>query len=204
MGQLVVIAGNLGVGKTTLTQKLSTQLPAVPYWEEPEKHPFQTQFYRDPARWTLTNQIDFLIFRAEQENIIRHSAGIGIQDGGLDQDFHLFTRYLQETNRLTTAEFQLCERIYRLIRDQLPPPELILYIQTPFDVLLYRRTLRGRDTDTQMVTIEQLHKMEQYLEDWIINQKKSKVIRLCSDQTDDLFEKILPEMAKQVSKALHI
>jgi deoxyadenosine/deoxycytidine kinase len=125
MGKLVTIVGASGVGKTSLVRALSNAYPFQVAFEEHAERPFQTLFKSDP-RYALANQIDYLLRCAEQERALRKSPQIGLMDGGLDLDFHGFTRLFHKRGLLTDAEFDLCQRTYTLLRGFLPPPELIV------------------------------------------------------------------------------
>ena len=92
MGKLAAVVGNTGVGKTTLVEALCRQSDFVCATEDHEGRPFQELFTRDHQKYALANQLDYLLRRANQEMDIRQGEYPGIQDGGLDQDFHVFTR----------------------------------------------------------------------------------------------------------------
>jgi deoxyadenosine/deoxycytidine kinase len=94
MGKLISVVGNLGAGKTTLTKLICDKGSYIPYRERPEEHPFHTEYGKDQRRWALANQIDFFLFRCEQEANARQSNEMAVFDGGFDQDFHVFTRHI--------------------------------------------------------------------------------------------------------------
>jgi deoxyguanosine kinase len=127
---------------------------------------FHERFASDPSRWSLANQMDFFVFRAEQERRIRQASTNGVHDGGLDQDFHVFTRHLYETGRLVRDEYDLCHRTYRLIRQVLPPPDVIIRVSASLPVLVRRRMARGRSTDESIISAGQLSAFERLLDKW--------------------------------------
>src|SRR5215211_4008220 len=127
MGKLIAIVGASGVGKTALAQALANAYPFQTAYEEHTERPFQALFKQD-RRYALANQIDYLLLRAEQERSLRASPQMGLMDGGLDLDFHGFTRLFHSRGLLTGPEFDLCRRVYRLVRGTLPPPELIVHL----------------------------------------------------------------------------
>jgi len=149
MGKIIAIVGNLGAGKTTLTRLLCAQGGFTPYWESPEAHPFQRAFTADPPRWALANQLDFFLFRCQQERIARQRDEIAVFDAGFDQDFHVFTRHIYQQGYLNQSEFALCERFYAFARVILPYPDLIIRLQVPLPTLLARRSTRQRETVDQ-------------------------------------------------------
>ena len=169
MSQLMTIAGNSGSGKTTLAEHLCQRTGWVPYWEQPTLRPFQRDFSEDPARWGLANQVDFFLFRAGQEREIRTGAHVGVMDGGLDQDYHVFTQLFHQAGKLGDREYEICRRMYGLLREVLPPPDVIVRGVASEELLLARREARGRSSDELIVPSEELAVVEALLEGWLGN-----------------------------------
>ena len=141
MGKIISVVGNLGAGKTTLTNLICDRGSYIPYSEQPEQHPFHLAYGKDQQRWALANQIDFFLFRCEQEAHARQSDEIAVFDGGFDQDFHIFTRHILDRGYLNQDEFNICERFYHLTREYLPPPDLIIRIIVDIPTIVQRRSL---------------------------------------------------------------
>ena len=133
--------------------------------EQHADRPFQKQFSLDLKRYALANQMDYLLYRAEQELEIRKIDPVGIQDGGLDEDFYLFTRLFYQKGYLTTGEFNLCERLYTSLREVLPPPDLIILLTAPLNVIAERYT--QRDRVLEIAELQDLSALENLLEEWI-------------------------------------
>src|ERR687891_472427 len=127
MAKLIAVVGASGVGKTALVRALAKAFPFQTAYEAHAMRPFQVLFKQD-ARYALANQVDYLLLRAEQERELRGSGQIGLIDGGLDLDFHGFTRLFHHRGLLTGAEFDLCRRLYHLLREVLPRPEFIVHL----------------------------------------------------------------------------
>lgn len=154
MGKLVAVIGNTAAGKTTLVQRLAAAAPFVTGLEQHAERPFQQPFAGELTsgaaggyRYALANQIDYLLLRAEQERAIRAQPGIGLVDGGLDEDFFVFTRHFLARGYLTAAEFDLCERFYRFVRTVQPMPDLFVLVDAPLDVLTRRHARRARSLE---------------------------------------------------------
>ncbi len=198
MGKLITVAGNIGAGKTTLTKLISDKAGFTPYWEKPEEHPFQQDFTEDMRKWALANQMDFLLFRGEQERIIRQGDQTAIMDGGFDQDFHVFTRNLYNKGYLSAGEFRICERYYQLIRSFLPPPDIIIRIMIDPPTLLQRRLKRVRNTVDRSFDPQEFADLELLLDGWLIGNVSSPVLLFpfeydvehCTDEIDELVSRI--------------
>ncbi len=147
MAALISVVGNAGVGKTTFVGALQRLGPFASGLEEIEDRPFKARFATDLRRHALANQLDFFFFRAEQERALRAATGVALVDGGLDLDFYGFTYLFRRRGFLDDAEFALCRRAYAFIRDFLPPPELILYLEAPLPVIRRRHRRRGRSRE---------------------------------------------------------
>ena len=177
MGKIITIVGNLGAGKTTLARLLCAQGGFTPCWEKPEERPFQAAFTADPPRWALTNQLDFFLFRCQQEAQARQRDEITVFDGGFDQDYHVFTHLLFTRGYLHPDELDVCTRFYDLARSLLPPPDLIIFLAVDIPTLLARRATRQRDTVDQSFDPQEFHAIQGLLEEWLRNQSASPVIR---------------------------
>lgn len=165
MGNLVSIIGNSGVGKTTLTERLAGMPGFFAATEDLDRRPFQEVFSKDLQRYALANQIDFLLYRAEQETQIRAHPGIGLQDGGLDLDFHLFTRLFHRLGYLQDEEFALCSRLYDQLRSTSPPPDLFIYLNAPIDVVAQR--YRSRNRIREIASVQNLKTIQSLLDEWL-------------------------------------
>lgn len=164
MGKLIAVIGNTAAGKTSLVTALATAAPFVTGLEQHSERPFQQAFAADP-RYALANQVDYLLLRAEQEHAIRSQPGVGLVDGGLDEDYFVFTRHFFAVGLLNRAEYALCTRFYRFVRAVEPPPDLYLYLQTPLAVLHQRFLQRRRDVE--IATVEHLAQLQSQVDDWV-------------------------------------
>ncbi len=168
MGKLITIVGNNASGKTTLTQSLCREPGFTAHLESHEDRPFQPLFSQDVHRYALPNQIDYLLRRAEQESRIRAESAVGVQDGGLDQDFHLYSRLFHHKGFLDDQEFELCRRTYHALRRGMPAPDLIVWLRAPLDLLRQRLQARARMIDlNRIVTLDDLPLLETYLGEWL-------------------------------------
>ncbi len=165
MGRLICVVGNSGVGKTSLARRLCQVGPFSGGLEQHEERPFYDLFANDPQRYALANQVDFLLMRAEQELRIREDHMDGVQDGGLEMDFYVFTRHFYDRGYLDQREFAVCQRLYGLIRRALPQPDAFVYMTAPLEVIAERFARRGRELD--ITRLEELQALQALLDEWM-------------------------------------
>lgn len=198
MGKLIAVIGNGGCGKTTLTRVICRQPGFTPYLEQHAERPFQAAFQKDLKALSFQNQVDYLLYRAEQERTIRSLDETGVQDGGLDQDFHIFTHLFLQNNYLTIGEFDLCDRLYGMLRSLLPPPDGMIRLNVPLDVLIARRNARSREID--IAGNADLPKIEALLEDWLGAARPiCPILEIDASADDPAFSKSIGRVLKFIS-----
>ena len=129
---------------------------------------------------------------------MRAGAKTGIQDGGLEMDFFVFTRLFQRKGWLSKQEYSLCERLYRQIRSAQPPPEGVLWLRAPLDVVVERFTRRGRLLE--ITTREDLQATEALLEDWLEHLDPGRILRIDAAGQDPHYQGCLAEALDFISK----
>jgi deoxyadenosine/deoxycytidine kinase len=174
MGKLITVVGASGVGKTALVHALAQRYPFETAYEEHAERPFQALFKHDP-HYALANQIDYLVRCAEQERELRASPRIGLMDGGLDLDFHGFTRLFHSRGMLTGPELDLCRRVYQVIRDSLPGPELILRLCADEETIARRLSARDR---INIARAEDTALFNSFLDEWLAPIPPNQVLQV--------------------------
>ena len=197
MGNLIVVVGNSGVGKTSLTEALCAAGDFAAGLEGHATRPFQALFKNNPG-YALANQIDYLLARAEQERQIRAAPKTGIQDGGLEMDLFVFTRLFQHKGLLSTEEYHLCERLVDQIRSSQPPPEGILWMSAPLEVVAERFTRRGRPLE--IATRDDLQASASLLEDWLERLDPRRILRIDASREDPHYQGCLREALEFIEK----
>jgi deoxyadenosine/deoxycytidine kinase len=180
MNKLISIVGPSGVGKTTLARALCSKHDFAIAYEQHNERPFQTLFKQD-SKYALANQLDYLIYRAEQEYQLRQSDKSALMDGGLDLDFHGFTRLFHVHGWLTDDEFNLCQRFYTLTRSLLPPPDLIIALSASAKTINERLASRNR---INIASSEDAESLSRFMNEWLESISKEKIIRLDITQED--------------------
>jgi deoxyadenosine/deoxycytidine kinase len=180
MNKLIAIVGASGVGKTSLVRALAKAYAFETAYEEHTERPFQALFKQD-ARYALANQIDYLLRCAEQERLLRLSPRIGLMDGGLDLDFHGFTRLFHSRGMLTDPEFELCRRLYLSLREALPAPEMIVHLCADEQIIAKRLSRRDR---INIAGAEDSAQLDSFLREWLTAVPSSRVLEL--DVSDEM------------------
>ena len=202
MGKLITVVGNSGVGKTTLTNILCEAGSFVPILEVPEERPFTKRFQDDPKGFSLANQVDYLLFQAEQEIFVRENDIVGVQDGGLEQSFHLFTKRFHQKGHLNDEEFYLCERLYSTLRKLLPFPDLVIKLNAPCAVLAKRMATRQREIDIEKS--KDLAELEALIEEWMKKGIPVPTIEINASEDDPCYENIIDDLVRDVKTRLKI
>jgi deoxyadenosine/deoxycytidine kinase len=174
MNKLIVIVGPSGVGKTTLARALCEKLNFAIAYEQHEERPFQTLFKQDP-KYALANQLDYLLYRAEQERELRKSDKPALMDGGLDLDFQGFTRLFYVHGWLTNEEFNLCRRFYEHTRSLLPPPDLVISLNASAQTISQRLASRNR---INIASSEDTSILNSFIQVWLISIPPLQLLRL--------------------------
>lgn len=181
----IAVAGNIGTGKTTLTQMLSQRFGWTPHFETVAENPYLADFYGDMTRWSFPLQIYFLKnrFRAHQE--ISLGGNSAIQDRSIYEDANIFARNLFEQGQMEERDYQNYLDLYHLMTSFLNPPDLVLYLRKSLPKLQERIKMRGRDYEKNIPS-EYLSNLNRYYDDWLANYDLGKRLVIESDDLDFL------------------
>lgn len=146
-GYFLAIAGNIGVGKTELTDRLSRELGWKAYYEPVIQNPYLDPFYRDMERWSFHLQIYFLSERFKAQVEIGRSPIPFIQDRTIYEDCEIFARTLFEQGSMSRVDYENYRALFEVMVSYLRPPDLILYLKASAPVLMERIARRGRESE---------------------------------------------------------
>jgi deoxyadenosine/deoxycytidine kinase len=180
--RLILLAGNIGAGKTSLTERLGARLNWKTAFESVSDNPYLPDFYADMRAWSFHLQVFFLGHRAEQYLELATSAQSAILDRSIYEDAHIFARALHHMSNLNERDYLAYRRVFDLVVNHLPPPDLLIYLKAPVSVLMERIRRRGRDIESG-ITPEYLSLLESFYEDWM---QVFDVCPVLTIRTDDL------------------
>ena len=165
-GYFLAIAGNIGVGKTELTDRLSRDLGWYAYYEPVIQNPYLDAFYADMRRWAFHLQIYFLSERFKAQVTIGESVGAFIQDRTIYEDREIFARTLHEQGDMTRVDFENYTALFDCMVGFLRRPDLILYLKASPETLMERIARRGRESE-KSITLEYLSRLGRAYDEWM-------------------------------------
>ena len=166
MKKFIAIAGNIGVGKSTLVRLLSQQLGWEPFYEPVTENPYLADFYRDMATWSFHSQVFFLTHRLQIHHNLVHFPGSAIQDRSVYEDAEIFAQNLFLQGHLSQRDWQTYRALYQTLSEFLPPPDLVIYLRASVATLLARIDQRGRAYE-RSIAPDYLDRLNQLYENWI-------------------------------------
>ena len=164
--RLILVAGNIGTGKTSLTERIGARLGWETSYESVSDNPYLPDFYQDMGQWSFHLQIFFLGHRAEQHLALAKSPRSAIADRSIYEDAYIFARVLHHMNNLSERDYQAYYRLFKLVVGNLPRPDLLLYLQAPVSVLLDRIRQRGRQIEGG-ITADYLSLLDAFYQEWL-------------------------------------
>lgn len=181
--RFIAVAGNIGVGKSTLSRMLSEYLCWQPFYEAVDDNPYLADFYQDMRTWSFHSQIFFLSRRLRHHRQIVDYPSTVIQDRTVYEDAEIFARNLHEQNLMSKRDYASYREMYEAIKAFLPPPDLIIYLQASVSTLGERIRLRGRDYE-QKIDPAYLEQLNILYEEWIEGFSLCPVLTVPSDELD--------------------
>jgi deoxyadenosine/deoxycytidine kinase len=162
----VAVAGNIGVGKTTLTRTLAAQLGWRCYLEPVIDNPYLDDFYRDMSRWAFHLQVYFLSKRFVSQREIELAQVSCVQDRTIYEDVEIFARTLHHRGHLVGRDWENYRDLFHAMTAYLTPPDLIIYLRCDVNTLLSRIRHRGRPSE-QSINPDYLAELNDAYEDWV-------------------------------------
>lgn len=181
--RLILVAGNIGSGKTSLTERIGSRLGYRTAFESVADNPYLPDFYADMRAWSFHLQIYFLGHRAEQHLEMWRDPRSAIIDRSIYEDAAIFARALNHMGNLNERDYQTYRKVFDLVIKTLPPPSLLIYLKTPVSLLLERIRQRGREIEAG-ISAEYLHLLESFYDDWLATFDLCPVLTIRTDDLD--------------------
>jgi len=186
--RLILMAGNIGTGKTSLTERIGERLGWNTAYESVAENPYLPDFYADMRVWSFHLQIYFLGHRADQHLKLASDPQSAIIDRSIYEDAHIFARALKHLGNFTERDYLAYLKLYQLIVDNLPRPDLLIYLKAPVPVLMQRIQRRARNIENS-ISEDYLSLLDRFYEEWMLNFDLCPVLTILSDDLDFVHKK---------------
>jgi deoxyadenosine/deoxycytidine kinase len=181
--KFVAVAGNIGVGKSTLVSLLAERLGWQPFFEPVAENPYLEDFYKNMRAWAFHSQIFFLTRRLRaHRQLIEHPTS-AIQDRSVYEDAEVFACNLYRQGLFDERDYRSYQELYRVLTEFLPPPDLVVYLRASADTLMERIHSRGRSYERQ-ITAEYLEQLNELYEAWIGRFNLCPILTIPADDLD--------------------
>jgi deoxyadenosine/deoxycytidine kinase len=181
--RFIAVAGNIGVGKSTLVELLSKRLGWAPFFEPVGENPYLEDFYRDMRSWSFPSQIFFLTRRLRAHRQLLDHPTSAIQDRSVYEDAEIFAQNLFLQHQMTERDYQTYRELYLVLTEFLPPPDLVIYLKASVGTLRNRIGQRGRSYEQEM-PVAYLERLNELYEAWIRNFILCPVLSVPADDLD--------------------
>jgi len=181
--RMILMAGNIGAGKTSLTERLGARLGWQTAFESVADNPYLPDFYADMRTWSFHLQVFFLGHRAEQYLELANAPQSAILDRSIYEDAYIFARALHHMGNINERDYLAYRRVFDLLVDHLPPPDLLIHLKAPVPVLVERIRRRGREIESG-ISAEYLALLESFYEEWMQTFDVGPVLTIRTDDLD--------------------
>ena len=183
MEKFIAIAGNIGVGKSTLVRLLSEQLEMTPFYEPVSENPYLADFYEDMQTWAFHSQVYFLMRRLRIHRQLMNQSGSVIQDRSVYEDAEIFAHNLFLHDSISERDYATYQELYQVLVEFLPPPDLVIYLRASVPTLLDRIAMRDRSYE-RTIGADYLADLNDLYESWVEHFDLCPVLVVPSDDLD--------------------
>lgn len=177
----IAVAGNIGAGKTTLTELLSKHYKWIPQFEDVEHNPYLNDFYDDMTRWSFNLQIYFLNTRLNNLIDIQQGSETVIQDRTIYEDAHIFAPNLHEMGLMSKRDFDNYFLFFETLKKMVQPPDLLIYLKASVPTLVAQIQKRGREYE-ENIRLDYLKRLNDYYNKWTENYKEGPLLVINVDE----------------------
>ncbi len=179
----IALAGNIGAGKTTLTELLAKHYKWSPHYEDVDENPYLNDFYEDMQRWSFNLQIYFLNSRFSQVVNIRSSTKTVIQDRTIYEDAEIFAPNLHAMGLMSSRDFHTYSTLFQMMNRLVQAPDLLIYLRASVPTLVNQIQKRGREYESS-IRIDYLKQLNERYEAWVNRYKSGKLLIIDVDRID--------------------
>jgi deoxyadenosine/deoxycytidine kinase len=183
VSRFVAVAGNIGVGKSTLVELLAERMQWTPFFEPQSQNPYLADFYQDMREWSFQSQIFFLSRRLRAHRDISDHPGPAVQDRSVYEDAEIFAHNLFLERNMSDRDYRTYRDLYEVLTRFLPPPDLVVYLRASVDTLVDRISMRGRDYE-KGIQPEYLTRLNDLYEEWTERFSLCPVLTVPADNLD--------------------
>jgi len=181
--KFIAVAGNIGVGKSTLVKLLCDQLGWTPFYEPVTENPYLADFYEDMQAWGFHSQVYFLMRRLRIHRKLMNNSGSVIQDRSVYEDAEVFAHNLFLQDAINERDYETYWELYQVLVEFLPPPDLVIYLRASVPTLLDRIAKRDRDYE-RTISAEYLSDLNDLYESWVEHFDLCPILIVPSDNLD--------------------
>jgi deoxyadenosine/deoxycytidine kinase len=183
MEKFIAVAGNIGVGKSTLVRLLSEALGWTPFYEPVTENPYLADFYEDMQTWGFHSQVYFLMRRLRIHRQLMKMTGSVIQDRSVYEDAEIFAHNLYLQDSINERDYETYHELYQVLVEFLPPPDLVIYLRASVPTLLQRISKRGRDYE-KTIGADYLVDLNELYESWVDHFDLCPILTIPCDDLD--------------------
>jgi len=199
--KFIAIAGNIGAGKSSLLDFLTSTYDVDPFYEPNDENPYLPDFYKNMERWAFQSQLYFLSNKFRIHQAADRASGVVVQDRTIFEDAEIFATALHQMKKIDQRDWQTYWDFYQTILEAIQPPDLMIYLRCSMRTLRKRVRLRGRQME-QDIPLSYLKRLERLYENWIGNYALSEVLVLESDRLDFVHDLIDRQDVRERIEAL--
>ena len=177
----IAVAGNIGAGKTTLTELLSKHYKWIPQFEDVDHNPYLFDFYDDMPRWSFNLQIYFLNSRLNQLLEVIRGTETVIQDRTIYEDAHIFAPNLHEMGLMGKRDYDNYFSFFQTLKSMVQPPDLLIYLKASVPTLVGQIQKRGREYE-ENIRLDYLKRLNDYYNKWIDGYKEGQLLVIDIDK----------------------
>ena len=202
MKKFIAVAGNIGVGKSSMVEFLSQQYGFEPIYETFMNNPYLDDFYKDMNAWGFHSQLYFLTHKFKLHMALNTRASTVVQDRTIYEDAEIFCTNLYKARHIKKRDYETYMELYETMKDALQPPDLMIYLRCSVGAIRKRIRQRGRPSEQDIPTTY-LRRLNGLYEDWIDRYEQSPLLVWDSERMDyltDLVDRI--EFKRQLDRFL--